>query len=196
MRRFEESVSFSTYTVRLDPLDPHGYLELAYPMMYTGQDEYCEDLLKRCLELNPDFWNCKIILARYYLLKGTNRTYVYDFCKEQLDQFNHDLERMPSIHLGYIGELLAQVAGREEAVEKILHELKSRIDNDTEDTPYQALGSIYSALGETTTAIDFLEKGYEVREPFIFLINYPPTFESLRSSKRFQDLLKKMGFEI
>jgi TolB-like protein len=195
MRRFKESQSISQYSVKLDPLDPSGYLELSFPFVIQGQWEKAIDLVNRSLEIHPDFWNAKYGLALYYLDEGTNLPYVYDFCEEQLDRFNHDLQGIPSGYLGGIAELLAMAGGREK-VEDILDELKSRIDAGSEDTPYFALGLIYNAMAESEKAIDYLEKGVEIKEPFITTINFRPTLEALRSNKRFQDLLIKLGFEV
>ena len=134
-------------------------------------------------------------MALYYLHEGTNLQYVYNFCEEQLAQFNHDLTGIPSAYLGMIGELLAMAGGREK-IEDILVELKGRINTGSEDTPYLAIALIYNALGESEKAIDYLEKGVEIREPFIYIINFRPTLEALRSNKRYQDLLVRLGFEV
>ena len=75
-------------------------------------------------------------------------------------------------------------------------ELTSRIDTGTEDTPYFGLALIYNALGESEKAIDYLENGVDIKEPFIKAINFQLSFEPLRSNKRFQDLLVKLGFEV
>ena len=162
-------------------LDPWGYGELSRPSAILGQWERAKDLLERSLELHPDSWNTKCGLALYYLHEGTNLQYVYDFCEEQLAQFNHDLKGVPSAYLGMIGELLAMAGGREK-IEDILVELKGRIDAGPEDTPYLAIAVIYNALRESEKAIDYLEKGVEIREPFIYMINFRPTLEPLRSN--------------
>jgi len=194
MRRFNESQSISEYSIKLDPLDPFGYFELAFTYILQGQSEKAFDLVNRCLELHPDFWNAKYGLALHYLQKGTNMQYVYDFCDEQLDRFQHDLHKIPSFYLGGIGQLLAMAGGREE-VQDILIELINRIEARKEDTPYYALGLIYNVLGESEKALDYLEKAVEIREPFIIGINFRPSLEPLRSNPRFQELLHKLGFE-
>ncbi|MGC9341472.1 MAG: helix-turn-helix domain-containing protein [Bacteroidales bacterium] len=195
MRRFRESQSISEYTIKLDPLDPYGYLELAFSYRSPGQQEKAIELKKRSLELHPGLWNAKYGLALHYLEEGTNLSYVYDLCEEQLARFNHDLHKLSSLRLGDIGYMLAK-AGDQEKVRDILNELKSRIDAETEDTPYLALAFIYVALGESEKAIDYLEKGVEIKEPFIIIINFSPYFEELRSNERFQDLLVELGFEV
>jgi len=195
LRRFKESQSISEYSIILDPLDPWGYGELSFAYILQGQWEKAADLLNRSLELHPGYWNAKYGMALYYLHEGTNIQYVYDFCEEQLGQFNHNLQIIPSAYLGGIGELLGMAGGREK-VEDILDELKSRIDAGSEDTPYLAIAVTYNALGDSEQAIDYLEKGVEIKEPFIYMINFRTTLEALRSNERFQDLLVQLGFEV
>jgi tetratricopeptide (TPR) repeat protein len=195
MGRFNESKSISEYLLKLDPLDPSGYVELSFLYLNLGQDEKVEELLKRSLEINPDFRNAKQGLALIYATEGINLQFVYDFCKEELGEFHYDLHKIQSFTLKDIGLLLA-LAGGQEKVQDILDELTNRIDSGTEDTPYCALGIIYNALGESEKAIDYLEKGVEIGEPFIFSINVQPSLQNLRSNKRFQDLIVKLGFEL
>jgi TolB-like protein/Tfp pilus assembly protein PilF len=49
-------------------------------------------------------------------------------------------------------------------------------------------------LGDKDRALDKLEKAYEDREGFIPNINIDPRFDGLRDDPRFQELVKKVGF--
>ena len=60
-------------------------------------------------------------------------------------------------------------------------------------SPYhQAL--VYLGLGENSLAIDWLEKAYEGRSPWLTWLKVEPMFDPLRSDPRFQALYKKMNF--
>ena len=52
----------------------------------------------------------------------------------------------------------------------------------------------YASLGEKDKALDWLEKGYEGHAPLMVLIKADPSYDSLRSDPRFQDLLRRMKF--
>ena len=52
--------------------------------------------------------------------------------------------------------------------------------------------SLYVEAGETSRAVDWLEKGYEVRDQSMPYIGWP-IFASLRSDARFQSLLRRMN---
>ena len=194
MRRFEESIALSERSIEIDPMNPIIYGELGFALEISDLEK-AEELCRKTLEMHPDYSNARAGLAYFYTRKGKNLDYIYDFCNEQLEIFHNDLQIIPGFFLGMIGELLA-MAGGKEAVEEILNELLRRIDTDEKDVSYLLLGKIYYALGEKETALDYFEKGYEVHEPFFWIINYQLELEPLRSEPRFQDLLKKMGFEI
>lgn len=196
MRRFDEAISISEYTMKLDPLDPTPYMELAGPYWCTGQKEKGIELNLKGLELFPGAWNFKRGLAYMYLEKGTNYQFILDWYEETLEEYSSDLQIGPAFALGDLGYIMAQMGYSEEAV-RILNELTRRVDAGEDDITYMWMGLIYYVLGEVETAIDFLELSYEAREPFMFIINLVPEFndEELRSNQRFKALIRKLGFE-
>jgi len=53
----------------------------------------------------------------------------------------------------------------------------------------------YAPLGEKDLALDALEKGLEIRSPYLVYLKVDPMLDSLRDDPRFKALLKKVGFE-
>jgi len=53
----------------------------------------------------------------------------------------------------------------------------------------------YVLLNDIDKALEYLEKAYENRNPFIVFTNHIPQSASLKSEPRFQALVNKMGFE-
>ena len=201
MRRFEEAIDISEYTLKLDPLDPAPYMELGAAYWYNGQKEKGYELYIKGLELQPDLWNFNRLLSVYYLEKGTNYQFIYDFiedhlCEGLLEEDSVDLQKVRAGALGDAGYFMAQMGHSDEAI-RIMNELTRRVDEGEEDISYMNMGLLYYVLGEIETAVDFLELSYEAREPFMFVINLVPEFndEELRSNPRFQALIKELGFE-
>jgi tetratricopeptide (TPR) repeat protein len=57
------------------------------------------------------------------------------------------------------------------------------------------VAGLYAWAGEKAQALEWLEKALEVRDPNLpSMLNGDPTFETLRSDPRFQDLLRRMNF--
>ena len=50
----------------------------------------------------------------------------------------------------------------------------------------------YASLGEKDHAIEWLEKAYEERDPWLY-VKAEPKLDSLRSDPRFKDLLRRLG---
>jgi hypothetical protein len=55
------------------------------------------------------------------------------------------------------------------------------------------MARVYVGLGETELALDCLEKTYEQRSGALYWLNVNHYFDPLRSSPRFDELLKKLG---
>ena len=51
----------------------------------------------------------------------------------------------------------------------------------------------YSAAGEDSLAFDWLERGYEERDPVMPYLTVAPGFGRLRDAPRFQDIVRRMG---
>ncbi len=56
------------------------------------------------------------------------------------------------------------------------------------------IAALYAHAGRKDRALDWLEKAYQERDPLMVYLNVEPTWDSLRSDPRFQDLLRRMNF--
>ena len=55
------------------------------------------------------------------------------------------------------------------------------------------IAALYARLGETDKALDWLEEGYAVHDPYLFFwISVLPEYDSLRSQPRYQKLLRAL----
>jgi len=55
---------------------------------------------------------------------------------------------------------------------------------------------VYTGLGDRDGAIRWLEKAYKERSDFLLVLNVDPLFDGIRSDPRFQDILRRMNFQI
>jgi AraC-like DNA-binding protein/TolB-like protein len=199
MRRFEEAIAISEYSLKRDPLNPAVYIELGGAYWWNGQTEKAYELYLQGMELNPDSWHFKRLLSVYYLEKGSNFQFVIDFCEgmlNQLEKLGLDLQTMPAFALGDVGYLYAQI-GHKDKAELIYNELERRVGAGEENTSFMWMGLMHYVWGDIERAVDFLELSYEAREDFLFIINTTPEFDDqeLRSNPRFQALIRKLGFK-
>jgi tetratricopeptide (TPR) repeat protein len=60
-------------------------------------------------------------------------------------------------------------------------------------SPYN-IAMIYAGLGNADKAIDWLEKGIEVRDPRMTFLKVEPKWNSLRGDERFVSVKRQMAF--
>jgi adenylate cyclase len=87
---------------------------------------------------------------------------------------------------------LAKMGNREEA-EKVLREMMEI--GKTRGMPPTHLAVAHAGLGDTETALDWLEKGFAEHDPKMAFLKVDPKWNNLRSNPRFISLMKRMNFE-
>ena len=193
MRRFEESIAISRQTVKLNPLDPATYIELAAALAYSGQDKEALELFDKSLELKPNGLNAIGCLTELYSDKGVFNQFLSDQIDTLLGSPRDNIRKISTTDIIYAGQIFARVGKRAEAL-NILNELNRRAE-EGEQLSNIDMGSFYYHLGENEKAIDLFEKGFNNKESWI-VVNLTCVSDSIRSNKRFKELLRKMGFEI
>jgi TolB-like protein/DNA-binding winged helix-turn-helix (wHTH) protein len=93
--------------------------------------------------------------------------------------------------LGLLAHALAS-AGERAKAQEILDGLLT--GEHSEYVPPMVLARIYAGLGESTKALDALEKGYQVGDPIMVWLKMDPRLDSLRGDPRFKVLMEKMHF--
>ena len=52
---------------------------------------------------------------------------------------------------------------------------------------------VLSGLGDASSALECLEKAYDERSPFLYMLNVFPWLDGLRSESQFSDLVRHVG---
>jgi len=91
---------------------------------------------------------------------------------------------------GSLGWIYAVADRRGEAL-RILDQFKQISSRAYVD--YYQVALIYSGLGNTDAAFQYLEKGYEERSGSMVFIKPDPFWHNIRSDPRYRDLLRRMG---
>jgi TolB-like protein/AraC-like DNA-binding protein/Tfp pilus assembly protein PilF len=191
MGRFKESITISQQTLKLNPLDPSVYNELAFAMFLNGQDETALELYNESLDINPGFDQTLCLMAMLYARKGQ-----YDkalsILQKELKLFDNEMRNIPAFNLGLAGQIFGLAGRRDEAL-TLLHELNRRAgEKDYKNTTYMAY--IYIGLSENQKALELLEKGFNDKDYALVWLKVNSMFDLLQSNERFKQLLKKMRF--
>ena len=59
---------------------------------------------------------------------------------------------------------------------------------------YVILAKLYARAGEPESALEWLQKAYEYRQPQILHVKAMPAFDALHAYPEFQDLMRRIGF--
>ena len=90
-----------------------------------------------------------------------------------------------------LGCAYARANRRQDAL-RLLGQLQHRSDKGL--APAFDMASLYLSLGEKERALAWLERGYEQRDTWFMQLKAWPWFDSLRSDRQFQDILRRIHF--
>lgn len=162
----------------LDPLNLAAGTGVGSAYFYLGQYDKAIEEQRKTLELNPVFDQALLNLGQVYEAKGM-----------YADAINKYGE---AAYLAGLGHAYA-ASGKKAEARKILRELDQQSKHRYVSPYDRAL--IYVGLGENDQAITWLEKAEEQNVP-LHHINIDQRFNSLRSDKRYQQLLRRIGFPL
>jgi len=185
--RFDEALQEMQRAVELDPLSAVMTTDLSAP--YTLKKDYDKAIAqcRKALELDPSFFVPHFVLGWIEMDRGANYA-------KAIEEFHlvQAIETQP-IATGLLGYAYARIGQKDKAMET-LNELNQLASRRFVSPYHQAL--VYLGLGENSQAIDWLEKAYDKRSPWVIWLKVEPMFDPLRSDPRFQALYHKMNFPL
>ena len=184
MGRFQEAITEHTRALELDPLSPINARTLGDAFYRARQYDQAIQQYQNALELDPGFVPALVALADVYFQKS--------LYSEGIRELEKVLALAPNnmTALSRIGYAHA-VAGRKAEAQNIVARLSDLASRRY--VPAEYLARIYVGLGERDKAFEWLEKDHEDRS--IRFIYTDPIYDSLRSDRRFQDLLRRMNLQ-
>ena len=180
--RFDEAITEMRRAQSLDPLSLIINADLAEVLVLAHSYDESMSQSRKTIEMDPDFALAHNQLGQAYLQRQMYLEALAEL-KKALQLSPDSPAIMANLARAYVGS-----GKRSEAV-KLLNELKKR------STPVYSnaaeIAVIFAALGDADQAMNWLERGYQERfNPGVLL---RPGFDPLRSDKRFQDLLRRIG---
>ena len=163
-----------------DPLAhimPH---DMGWFLMWTDRSDEAYQYFQESIELNPNFQNSYRNLAQLQMKQGR-----FDPARENIRKSFSIANRDPAADLAVI-DALENPALRANAVALVLK------DNQT---AYGTMGKarMLMFLGEAELALDSLEQGFELGDPYAVHMKRMDIYDPLRDNPRFQALLTKMN---
>ncbi len=184
LRRYDEAIDQVRVARTIDPASAFVRTILGQTLVLAGRSAEAVDELRRTMELAPDF-----VFARYTLGLAYLMTQSYADALTTLQPIAHLAAQIPNC-AGHLAHTHACMGNRAEA-QRLLDLLLERFQGAW--APWIDIAAIYNGLGETTQAIEWLERGYQQRCFDSLFIRDDPRFVNLRSNLRFRRLLEKVG---
>jgi len=169
---------------KFDPLSPFAVADVGYPLYYARRFDEAISAYREALELDPNFSWAHLWIGQAYLQKGMYKEAIAEI-NEAVRLSNGDVRMLATL-----GHSYAVSGNRTEAL-RILGELQ-KLSQQRYVSPY-FIAVVYVGLGDDELALQWLEKAYEERHPYLILLKVEPVFDRLRANQKFVDLEKRVG---
>jgi eukaryotic-like serine/threonine-protein kinase len=187
MGRHVEAIARMKNSQELDPLSLIISVAIGWAFYMARRYDDAIEQLRRTVELDPNYpvtyWILGLVfrkLPRYELSIAEGEKGV-------------KLSGGSSLMSAALAQTLATAGRRKKAIQ-ILDDL-TKLTKQKYVAPY-FLAGIHIGLGEDDRAIEYLEKSYEEHSHWLIYLHIDPSMDGLRSSPRFQDLLRLVGLPL
>lgn len=184
MGRHSEAITRMKNSQELDPLSLIISDAIGWSLYMAGRYDDAIEQLQRTVELDPNYPVTYWVLSLSLRKMGR-----YDLAIAEGEK-GVSLSGGSPMTRAALAQTLA-AAGRKEKAIEILDAL-SKLAEQKYVAPYFFAG-IHVGLGENERAIECLEKSYEEHSHWLIYLHMDPGLDALRSSPRFQDLLRRVG---
>ena len=183
LNRSDEAIAAMKRAQEVEPLSRIVLAAAARP--YYNARRYDEAIAQslKALEIDSTFGRAHYWLGLSYEQLSRPAAAIREF--EQLTA------RAPtSLYLAALGHAYA-VSGQRGKAEKVLKELQTRSDTSYV-SPFD-LATLYAGLGDRPRTLEWLEKAYQRRVPYLIYLAVDPQFDAFRADPRFRDLVRRIG---
>jgi DNA-binding SARP family transcriptional activator/TolB-like protein/Tfp pilus assembly protein PilF len=182
MGRHQEALQHAETARNLDPIAPIIQTWIGLRYYFAGNYEQAIAEYGKAIELDGDF-------APAFWHRGWAYTLIGGF-NEAIADAQRAMAKDPDnlLYLASLGHAYAK-AGKTSDARAILDRLAASAKKAHVSAYHVAL--IYGALGETDTALDWLDRAYEEQSPWIGYLKVDPRAALLREHPRFNSLLRK-----
>ena len=181
--QLEESYAEIERALRDDPTSLIINYSVAMAKWYAGDSATAADLLRKTLEMDPDFAPSHGGLAEVYAQQGK-----YEEALAEVDRLK---AHGPCNRKLFRADILNRAGRRAEAL-ALLREVESC---SGEQVSLAFLGGAFIAMGEKDKGFAALRKACAAKDSGLLMLKLERHYDSVRSDPRFQELLRCAGLE-
>jgi TolB-like protein/Flp pilus assembly protein TadD len=179
MGRTDAGIAAVRQAVVLDPLNPWVRLDLGYALMDARRYDEALTAFQDAITLDPaSTWGHAWRGIVYYVLGD-------------LQKARSSCEAKPDFMVSQLClALVYEKLGRHADSQAML----AKVQAENGDAQAYAYAAVYSTLGSTGEALEWLETAYRVRDPGLVNLKVDAAFDALRSEPRFQTIERELKF--
>jgi TolB-like protein/DNA-binding winged helix-turn-helix (wHTH) protein/Tfp pilus assembly protein PilF len=181
MGRHNQALAEVKQAHELDPLSLLINTQVGYTFYWARRPDEAIEQFKKALDLDPSHGRAHIGLGRAYVYKGMFDEGIAEIAKGHT---SWGLQR------GSLWGYALGAGGRRKEAAKML---RRYLEVRKPFTPF-AVATFYAGLGDKDKALAWLERAFDEHGYSLVRLRVDPFFDSLRSDRRFQDLLRRMNF--
>lgn len=170
----------------LDPLSPVVNTVAANYFAAAGQPDEARRLLDKALAIEPSFWIAHLTLGWLDLAADHYEDAIAEFTKAR-DTSDGSLQAV-----SMLGYALAR-SGKTTVARAMVVELQLRAQKQY--VPATSIATIYSGLGETDRAIEWLQRAYDQRDVRMSFLKVDRRWDILRTDPRFVAIARRMRLQ-
>lgn len=183
--RSDESLREIETARQLDPLSLIFNALKAQSLFFAGRDAEAIEQANKTLEIEPDFWVARIMLARAYIRQNEFDSAIKEAEKAAASSGGN------SEAASLTGYAMARSGRRDEAA-SILKDLET--NSNQRYVPSYNIAMIYNGLGDRLNALLYLRKALSERDARIILLKVEPKWDEVRSEPQFVEIISTIGF--
>lgn len=184
MGRHDEALAEVRRAQELDPLSLEKKVSIGETLFHQRRYDQAIEQYQIVLEMDPNSGFTHWAIGNVYLQKKRYEEAVAEYQKA-IPLSGDSTDEPASLGCAYA------LSGRTREAQQVLAELKERAKR-TYISP-TVIAFIHISLGEKDQAFALLDKAYEGRDFILVTLKAEPMFDSLRSDRRFTDLLRRVG---
>ena len=179
LQQAEESLIEGRTAMKLDPLSPVVNATLARALCCAGRYDEAIELSNKNFEILPDFFFSHWVLGWAHEQLGDMDMAV--------DHYRKAMKDSGLTLYGYLGKALVR-SGHADEARRLLHELEERSKNQYVSPIPSAV--IHAELGEMPSALEMLNRAWQIRAIHLMWTRCDPVFEVFRSEPLFKEISK------
>ncbi len=188
--RFNKAIDEMQRAIQLDPLHIVFHRNLGMIFMFARKYDRAIEALKKTVEMDPAFTYTHGVLGLAYMGKSMYEEALAELQEEK--RLRKGRVGAPFTTEAVIGCLHA-ITGDKDRAKHVLSDLTER--SSQEYTPPFYMACLCFSLGENDQGFQWLEKGYEMRDPFMSQLKVHQLMDPVRSDPRYIEMLERMNLD-